>query len=124
MALSDPLGLTAQPLPTLLRTTRAADVAAIQRLVERQGVGTIVVGLPVRTTGQPGPEAERVEAFAAELANATGRPVHRWDERFSTAESARLLRDHGVNARQAKRHLDRLAAQLILEGYLEANRAS
>ena len=122
VAMSDPLGLTAQGLPTLLRTTTAADIAAIQRLAEQQGIGTIVVGLPIRTTGHRGPEAERVETFADALAAATGRPVLRWDERFSTAEGARVLREHGVNTRRSKPHLDRLAAQLILQGYLEANR--
>ncbi|MBI4354872.1 MAG: Holliday junction resolvase RuvX [Candidatus Omnitrophica bacterium] len=122
LAMSDPLGLTAQGLPTLTRTTPRDDVAAIQRLVQREGVGTVVVGMPIRTTGQRGPEAERVEVFAAALSAALDCPVRRWDERFSTAEGARLLRDHGLNARRSKAHLDRLAAQVILQGYLEANR--
>jgi putative Holliday junction resolvase len=122
MAMSDPLGFTAQPLPTLHRTSPAADVAAIQRLVEREGVSTVVVGMPIRTTGQAGPEAERVEVFMARLAALLDCPVRRWDERFSTAEGARLLREHGVSARRAKMHLDRLAAQVILQSYLEANR--
>ncbi|MBI1894894.1 MAG: Holliday junction resolvase RuvX [Candidatus Rokubacteria bacterium] len=122
LALSDDLGLTAQGRPTLQRKGLRHDLEALSLLVSEEGVGEVVVGLPLRLDGRPGPQAEKVLAFVEALRTALGIPVTTWDERLTTVAAERALLEGGVRRAQRKAVRDRLAAVLILQGYLERKR--
>jgi putative Holliday junction resolvase len=122
VAISDALGLTAQPLPTVTRTAAAADVDVIVKLVQQHGVGTIVAGLPLTLQGEQGPQAKKVLGFVRALSLATPVPVTMVDERLTSVEGHRALRAGGMNAKKQKGAIDQVAAQLILQQYLETER--
>lgn len=90
--------------------------------MSEEGVGEVVVGLPLRLDGRPGPQAEKVLAFVEVLRTALGIPVTTWDERLTTVAAERALLEGGVRRAQRKAVRDRLAAVLILQGYLERKR--
>lgn len=121
LAVSDPLGSTAQPLEVV-----AAGETSVETIVDRAKayeVTEIVVGLPVRTDGTTGPEAEAVQAFARRLEDAAGVPVRLWDERLSSVEAERVMRSAGVDARAQRGSVDKVAAAIVLQSYLESRRA-
>ncbi len=119
VAVSDPLGLTAQPQPTIDRQAVANPAVAVAALVHTLGVQTVVVGLPLTLRGARGPQAEHVAAFVEALTPHLSCPVVYWDERFSTQESHRLLRDAPLQKRRQRGLIDQTAALIILQGYLE-----
>lgn len=121
VALTDGLGLTAQPLLTIYRKTPRADMKSIGRLLRKHGVAEAVVGNPLHMSGEVSPQAARTQAFAEELRSEFGLPVHLWDERLTTHE-AHLLLDEAGHARgpERKRIIDQVAAVLILESFLAA----
>ena len=119
VAVSDPLGLTAQGLGVWRRKGKTADLAYLKQVCEAYDVGRIVVGLPLRTDNSRGPEAEEVEAFAREIERETERPVVLWDERFTTKLAERALMEAGARRRRRREVVDMTAAVLILQGYLE-----
>jgi putative Holliday junction resolvase len=119
LAVSDAMGWSAQGLPTLERRDRAADLAALAGLAREHAVGTWLLGLPRRLSGAEGPEAVRTRAFGAELQRHTRLPVVYWDERLTTVEAARVLREAGSSRQQERRAVDRLAAVLLLQSYLD-----
>ena len=121
VALTDGLGLTAQPLLTIYRKTPRADMKSIGRLLRKHGVAEAVVGNPLHMSGEVSPQAARTQAFAEELRAEFGMPVHLWDERLTTHE-AHLLLDEAGHARgpERKRIIDQVAAVLILETFLAA----
>jgi putative Holliday junction resolvase len=124
LALSDERGVTARGLRTLHRSSKRQALAAVARLAAEQGVGLILVGHPLRLSGEEGPEALRARRFAEELAERTGLPVKLLDERFTTVQARRVLRECGVRLRkQAQPVVDRVAAVLLLEAYLDARAA-
>lgn len=90
----------------------------ILELVEQNGVGELVVGLPKNMDGTEGPRAELCRAFAARLEEATGLPVKLWDERRTTVEAHNILSQHNYHGKKRKDTVDAVAASLILEGYL------
>ena len=120
VALSDPLGLTAQGLPTIERRGRKALIEAVRGLVEAHGVEHLVLGLPLNMNGTRGPRAQEALAFAGELGEALGIPVNTWDERMTTVAAKRALAEGRVGRSKRRQLVDRIAAQLILEGYLES----
>lgn len=120
LAVSDPLGIIAQGLPTLVRTRKAGDLAAVARVAAQYEVSRIVVGLPLLPSGEEGPEAAAARRFARELARHTGLPVILHDERFTTRQAERVLRAASVKPRRGEFAVDRLAAALILQSYLDA----
>ncbi len=122
LALSDPLGLTAQGLPTLESRGEAKDIEALRALAGEHEVDRIVVGLPRNMDGSEGPRAQKTRAFARRLREALALPVYLWDERLSSAEAERVLIAADVSRSKRKGVVDRMAAQLILQGYLEAGR--
>jgi putative Holliday junction resolvase len=113
-AISDPAGRMALALPTLEDVT-PADVA---RVAGEQEAGMIVVGLPLNMDGTSGPAAERSLEFAEELRLHVEIPVETWDERLSTAEGDRRLRQAGLDRRERRKRADVAAAVVILESYL------
>ncbi len=119
LAVSDALGLTAQGLPTLERRNRRADLEALCRLVREHNVDLVLVGNPVHLSGRAGAQAEAAQAFAEQVRRYTGREVRLWDERLTTAEAQRVLRQSGVSSAKRAAAVDRLAAVLLLQSYLD-----
>ncbi len=121
MALSDPLRLTAQPLGVLERTSLDHDLGELAEICQKNEVVGIVAGLPADREGQPGTQAEKVITFAEKVSEVTGTAVEMWDERFTTVEADRVLREGGVHGRKRKGVRDIIAAQMILQGYMDAH---
>ena len=120
IAVSDELGLTAQPVLTLeRRRNQREDLRSIGRLCRRFGVAGIVVGNPLTLAGEVSPQAAKVQVFAAELGELTGLPVHLWDERLTTHEAHALLYEAGHARQDHRRVVDQVAATLILQSYLD-----
>ncbi|MGO9084116.1 MAG: Holliday junction resolvase RuvX [Candidatus Sulfotelmatobacter sp.] len=119
LAVSDPLGITAQGLETLQRRNKRHDFGYLQRVIQQFEVKEIVVGLPLRMSGAEGIQAEKMQAFAEELRQRFGLPVHLWDERLTSAEANRLLRETDLSIEKRGKAVDRMAAVLILQGWME-----
>jgi putative holliday junction resolvase len=124
IAVSDPLGITAQGLETLQRRNKKHDFTALEKIVRDYGIQEIVVGLPLRMTGSAGIQSEKMQIFAEEIRRRFYLPVHLWDERLTSAEANRLLRETDLSIEKRAKAVDRMAAVLILQGWLEANRRS
>jgi len=130
VALSDPLGYTAQPLLTYTRvpgnpTSREnlrRDVKSLLRLLRKQGCRRIIVGSPIYLSGRPSPSSNKVAAFVGVLRAETDLPIELWDERLSTTAAHELLDDAGRAQHDRKAIIDQVAAVLILEGYMQAHR--
>jgi putative holliday junction resolvase len=121
VAVTDELGLTAQPVMTLERRRNPReDLRSLARLARRYAVAGIVVGNPLHLAGESGSQAAKTQAFAAELGEVVGLPIHLWDERLTTNEAHQLLYRAG-HKRQAQRPLvDQVAATIILQDFLES----
>jgi putative Holliday junction resolvase len=126
MAVSDPLGITAQGLETLRRQNKRRDFAELEVVIRRYGVRELVVGYPLRMSGIEGIQAERMQRFAEELGKRFGLPVHLCDERLTSAQANRVLRDSEMSIKRRGEVVDRLAAVLILQAWMDirGNRAS
>ncbi len=120
MAISDPLGITAQGLPNLERTTKRADLAELVRQVDERGVELILIGNPLHMSGAEGRQSAWVREFADALAARAGRPVRLWDERLTTVEASRVLRESGIGIEKRARAIDRLSAVILLQSYLDS----
>jgi len=123
LALSDPLGLTAQGLETFERTSRREDLARLTRLVREREVERIVIGNPVELSGREGRQSQWAREFAERLADRTGVPVVLWDERLTSVEAERVLREAG-GAGVTRGSVDRLAAMILLQSYLDSGAGS
>ena len=119
IALSDALGITAQGLTVLERQSAARDLAAIQGLVAEHHVESVVVGLPLTLRGDQGPQAQKVVSFAEALRQRLSVPVQLLDERFTTVQGERALIETGTSRRHRKAVIDRVAAQLLLQQFLD-----
>ena len=120
VALSDPLGWTAQGLDVITGGGGAkGDIRRIKEIAVKHEVGKVVVGLPLNMDGSAGPRAEKARDFAGRLAAALGLPVELWDERLTTAEAERLLIEADVRRAGRRRVIDKMAAVLILQNYLD-----
>ena len=119
LALSDPSGTIAQPLSVLARRSEPEDLKALTELVERHEVGMIVIGLPRLMDGRLDAAAQQAQAFGAQVARATGRPVAYWDERLTSVAAERYLIEQGKRRNQRRQEIDRMAATLLLQGYLD-----
>ena len=122
IAVSDPLGITAQGLETLQRRNKRHDFAALERVIREYAVREIVVGLPLRMSGAEGTQSDKMQEFAAELRKRFRLTVHLWDERLTSAEANRLLRETELSIEKRAKAVDRMAAVLILQGWMEGNR--
>ncbi|HLV89188.1 MAG TPA: Holliday junction resolvase RuvX [Candidatus Sulfotelmatobacter sp.] len=120
VAVSDPLGITAQGLETLHRKNKRHDLAYLDRVIREYDVREIVVGLPLRMSGAEGTQAEKIHAFADDLRKHFQLPVHLWDERLTSAEANRLLRETELSIEKRGKAVDRMAAILILQGWMES----
>jgi putative pre-16S rRNA nuclease len=122
VAISDPLGITAQGLETLHRKNKKHDFGHLDRVIREYDVKEIVVGLPLRMSGVEGTQAEKIQAFAEGLRKHFKLPVHLWDERLTSAEANRLLRETDLSIEKRGKAVDRMAAILILQGWMESRR--
>jgi putative Holliday junction resolvase len=121
LALSDPLGVTAQGLE-VVNVSESSPLDAVVERVREHEVDEIVVGIPIRMDGTHGAEAKSAEAFARALEEATSLPVTRWDERLSTKEAARAMQAAGADSRKQRGVIDKIAAAVFLQAYLESRR--
>jgi len=120
IAISDPLGITAQGLETLHRKNKKHDLHYFYKLIREYDVKEIVVGLPLRMSGQEGTQAEKIQLFAEDLRKQFKLPVHLWDERLTSAEANRFLRETDMSIEKRGQAVDRMAAMLILQGWMES----
>lgn len=120
LAISDAERRIASPLTTYTRRDRVQDAAYFHRLMEIEEVGGLVIGLPVHLDGREGVKAVEARTFGAWLAEVTGLSVVFWDERFTTREAENYLWAAGLTHQQRKERRDRVAAQLLLQSYLDA----
>jgi putative Holliday junction resolvase len=124
MAISDPLGITAQGLQTLRRKNKRIDFGWLQKVIREYQVAEIVVGYPLRMNGLEGTQSEKMQLFAAELGRRMGLPVHLWDERLTSVQANRVLRESEMSIKRRGEVVDRLAAVLILQAFMEHRAAS
>ena len=122
VALSDALGLTAQRLMVLERRNPAADIEAIRRLITTHQVEQVVAGLPLTMRGEQGTQAKKVAAFVALLQRRVAIPVQCLDERLTTVQGQRALSEMNTSPRKRKQMIDQVAAQLILQQFLDTQR--
>ncbi len=120
VVVSDPLAITAQPVTTLRRTSLRADLTELRRLAEHHGVEHAVVGLPLNLDGTEGPSAAEARRFGEAVARTLGIPVEYWDERLTTAAANRALLEADLSRAKRRSVVDRVAAALILQGWLDA----
>jgi putative Holliday junction resolvase len=120
VAVSDEMGWTAQGVETIRRESKEKDLARLREIIAHYAVGEIVVGLPKNMNGTIGPRGEACQAFATMLGQKTGLPVHLWDERLTTMAAERMLIAADVSRQKRKKVIDKMAATLILQGYLDA----
>jgi len=123
LAVSDPLGITAQGLETLQRRNKRHDFAELERVIRDYDVREIVVGLPLRMSGAEGTQSEKMRIFADDLHKRFRLPVHLWDERLTSAEANRLLRETELSIDKRGKAVDRMAAVLILQAWMESRRS-
>ena len=120
LAISDPLGLTAQGLPNLERANKRADLAALETLARQREVGLFLMGNPLNMGGSEGRQSGWVREFAAALEQRTGIPVRFWDERLTSVEAGRVLRSSGISIAKRAAAVDRLSAVILLQSYLDS----
>ena len=121
VAISDALGFIANPLDTICEKDRNEQLKKVSEIVKKYGVERIVVGNPKRMDGTLGHRAQYTQEFAKDLSELTGIPFVMWDERLSSTEAHRILDDGGVSGKKRKTKVDKIAAVIILQGYLDAN---
>lgn len=122
-AVSDPLGITAQPLETITRKEEdklRRTLARITEIVNEYGVERIVLGLPENMDGSFGERVEKTLAFKAMLERRTGLEVIMWDERLTTVAADEVLEECGVKRSERKQYIDQVAACLILREYMQS----
>lgn len=122
IALSDALGLTAQPHSVLQRRNEEADLEALVRLAEERNVRGFVLGLPRRTGGEEGPEVAKIRKFGQCLHEESQLPVEWYDERFSTVIAERALQEQGIKGKARRQRVDQVAAAIILQDFLDRRR--
>jgi putative holliday junction resolvase len=120
LAISDPLGITAQGLDTIHRQNKRLDFAQLERVIREHYVAEIVMGLPLRMSGAEGIQAEKMQAFAEEIRRRFKLPVHLWDERLTSAQANRLLRETDMSIKRRGAVVDQMAAVLILQSWMDA----
>jgi len=120
LAISDPLGITAQGLPNLERSNKRTDFARLEQLIREREVGRILMGNPINMRGTEGRQSGWVREFAEELEARTGLAVQLWDERLTSVEAGRVLRASGISIAKRAAAVDRLSAVILLQSYLDS----
>jgi putative Holliday junction resolvase len=121
VAVSDPLGVTAQGVETLVRKSLEADLRSVEDLVQRYQAGEILVGMPYNMDGSEGPQAAKVRELMALISERVSLPVKEWDERLSTVAAERVLIEADMSRAKRRKVVDKLAAVIILQAYLDGS---
>jgi putative Holliday junction resolvase len=124
LALSDELGITAQPLQTLVHKNRRDDVRRLREICRERGVALILVGHPVHITGEAGEMADEAARFAARLRKELGIKVELADERLTTWEAEQTMAQRGSSGKRKAMSVDAIAAAILLREYLDKKRSS
>ena len=124
VAVSDPLGSTAQGLDPTRRKNKRQDFEELARLLREYNVQDIVVGFPLRLSGSEGVQSEKIRRFADELRKRFQCNVHLWDERLTTSQAHRILREADLSIRKRSQAVDRMAAVLILQSWMDSRAIS
>lgn len=119
VAVSDLMGITAQGITTIKRESKKKDIEAIKDIIKEQNVNLIVSGLPKNMNGTVGPQAEKVMKFCELIKEETKLEVEFWDERLTTVSAEKMLISGDVSRKNRKKVIDKLAAVLILQNYLD-----
>ncbi len=122
VAVSDSLGVIATSLTVVHRKSIATDLRVLAALAHQEAVGLVVVGMPFSLSGAEGPQARRVMQFVRALEGVLPAPVQLWDERYTTVEAERLLRERGVKPGKLRERVDAVAAAVLLQEYLDVHR--
>jgi putative Holliday junction resolvase len=122
VAITDELRITAQALKTIRRKSKEEDFEEIIRIIDQFKIGKIVVGLPKNMNGTLGKQAKMVLQWIKAISERVDLPIVTWDERFSTVEASRVLLEADLSRRKRKKAIDKLAAVIILQGYIEKDR--
>ena len=122
VAVGDPSGIVVTPMPAIQRSSLEEDLKAVVRLTEDHQAMTVVVGIPISLNGRMGRQARQVQRFIQALARESSVPVYSQDERFSTVEAERLLREGGHQPSREKGLRDSASAAVILRAYLDSGR--
>ena len=120
VAISDALSITAQGLTTLQAEDEKKMMTLLKEILDTEGVAEIVIGLPLNMDGTQGPQALKAKQFSCTLKEKFKIPVKLWDERLSTMEVSRIMINAGVSRMKRKKKIDKLAAQVMLQSYLNA----
>ena len=120
VALSDELGMIAQPLEFIPAEPFAAFLDRLKKLVAERDVGRILVGMPRNMDGSYGPAAEKVNEFVRQLRDAVSIPIQTWDERLTSVQAQRMLREAAVKGAKQRQKVDQMAAAILLQSYLDA----
>jgi putative holliday junction resolvase len=120
VAICDELGMTSQGLPTLIRKTKKHDLEILSKVINNYSVESIVIGYPVRLDGSEGIQCEKVNRFSLLLEKTFLLPVIKWPETLSTKDAEEILIQSGVRWRKRKEKVDKLAACLILQNFLDS----
>lgn len=120
LAISDPLRITAQGLPNVERVNKRTDLDALGTLITEREVGLLLIGNPVNMGGSEGRQSAWVREFGDALARHTGLPVKFWDERLTTVEAGRVLRQSGIGIEKRAAAIDKLSAVILLQSYLDS----
>lgn len=124
VAISDLMGWTAQGLEVIKRTNDKKDLKRLEEIIQTHQVESIVVGLPKNMNGTVGPQGEKVQKFTRKIENTLHLPVELWDERLTTVAAEKLLIGADVSRGKRKKVIDKMAAALILQGYLDRKSAA
>jgi putative pre-16S rRNA nuclease len=120
LAVSDPLGITAQGLPNIVRSNKRTDLAALDEVVREREIELFLMGNPINMGGKEGRQSGWVREFAAVLEAHTHVPVRFWDERLTSVEAGRVLRASGISIAKRAAAVDRLSAVILLQSYLDS----
>lgn len=123
VAISDPSGAMAQPLVVIENRGNGSDIQRISQIVDEYNVQEVVVGLPISMSGEKGPQAQAVLEYVVKLKDILQVPVKTWDERLTTSFAERTLIESDVKRGRRKEIVDKVAAAIILQGYLDSKRA-
>lgn len=119
VAISDPLGWTAQGVTTIRRTKKESDLEEVKKICKEYSVDTIVIGLPKNMNGSIGESGERVLEFSNKIKEYTGLKVEMWDERLTTVAAHKAMLEADLSRNKRKKIVDKIAATYILQGYLD-----
>ncbi len=124
VAVSDALFITAQPRPTIRRRSFKSDIDAIREVVERDEIREIVVGNPLHMSGRQSLQGEKIARFAKALHKVLDIPIVFWDERLTSFAAEQHLEEMGLNWRKRRAQVDKIAAMIILQNYLDSGRST